>query len=126
MEKINFSKSDKFEKLPDGYEVNNRIPSLTEPGTYELPFVSYKKPGKVYLIVDVVFVSNRGRMQVIIIKIGNKYHDFYYNGGFKFLSEGDELTIAEWWKEEEVGEEVPDEFANIIAERDDEFKHWIY
>lgn len=108
-----------------------KIETLEKPGFYHLPFYSDDHD------VEVVYATpndSDARMKVIIVKMDDgSYQDFYYNAEdevFKPLTlsydeedlDGEEnTTFAESWKNEDVGVDCPEEFANCIGHSEDIF-----
>ena len=78
-------------------------------GDYDLLIVGYllgcNEAKAVRVRANVVFKENKFRMPVVVVKVGNKYQDFYYNDSeqvWKMLSEPEDYTIQSWWNEEEL------------------------
>jgi len=105
-------------------------------GNYDLLIIGYllgcNEAKAVRVRANVVFKSNKFRMPVVVVKVGDKYQDFYYNNGeqvWKLLSEPKDYTIQSWWNEEQLAmprPKVPDFLkgkkaagAQILAEVED-------
>lgn len=84
-------------------------------GENVLGFINYNSDKLAKHTVNVVMyvAPPKARMQVIVVEKNGYYQDFYYNGGWKMLTEYGGQQCS--WEEEEIGVPTPDFIKNKLS-----------
>lgn len=84
-------------------------------GENTLGFINYNSDKLAKHKVNVVMyvAPPEARMKVIVVEKNGYYQDFYYNGGWKMLSEYGYQQNS--WEDEEIGVPTPDVIKNKLS-----------
>ena len=84
-------------------------------GENKLGFINYNRDKLVKNTVNVVMHVEppQSRLNIIVVEKNGYYQDFYYNGGWKMLTEDGGQQNS--WEEEDIGLPTPDFIKNKLS-----------